>query len=131
MRALAAALAMTAGTALAQDDAPSLACFAVALQIEYGLENDGIDGDPAEIWDAIARRDADFCLDWGGGRDRLAGLWSPDCAAVIAVMARGSIRGLSVQELDSVIANAVTGADPAACGAALGRLMPYGPADQD
>jgi hypothetical protein len=118
-------LALLAGPALAQSagQGPTLSCTALSLQIEWGLIDGGEGGDTSEVSDMIALGDGGSCLAWMGGPELAAGLWEPDCAAVLTLAGVGAYPEAAMPDMPGIIAMAIQGTDAQACADTFQSLM--------
>ena len=123
MRGLAATL-LLAASGLAAQEAPYLSCTAVESLVALGLVDGGIGGDTGALSAMLDAGDPAACLTalkgYGLGT---AGLWQPDCAAVLTLVAAVDLPEADWPGVPDLIRVAVAGEEVAVCTATLAALI--------
>jgi hypothetical protein len=110
--------------AVAQADggAPYLACPALESLVVWGLIDGGEGGDTTELSAVLDTGDGRLCLDMLTGYGLVDGLFIPDCAALMGVIAVEGFDEAVWPDVPAMVQAAISGADPQACSLTLASL---------
>lgn len=110
-------------SAQSDDNGPLLACHALESLVVWGLIDGGEGGDTSELSATVDAGVGGVCMEWLASYGPTEGLWTPDCAALMGVIAADAFPESAWPDIPGFVQLAISGANSAACSAGLADLL--------